>query len=840
MHLEVSMLYSDSSSSSAHLNSAPLTVQGKFFSRASQKVYLRGVTYGPLGAAGQEYGDRQRVEADLEAMRRNHVNTLRTYTLPPRWLLDLAHRQGLLVLLGIPWEQHVAFLDTYSMRRAIRRRVVAAVEEWADHPAVMGFTLGNEIPASIVRWHGAGRVEAFLYRLYRLAKRAAPHTLLTYVNYPTTEYLQLNFLDFAAFNLYLERQEDLQSYLPRLQNLAGHLPFVMAEVGLDSRRNGLKTQASALQWQLRSIYESGAAGAFVFSWTDRWHRGGEEILDWEFGLTDRQGCPKPALQSVAEFFGEAPFGARRWPSFSVLVCVYNGARTIRQCIRTVLELDYPDFELVVVDDGSDDQTPRILQVLAEEVGESRFRVFRTPNRGLSAARNLGMEEARGEYLAYLDADAYPDPQWLRYLAIDFTRNGRAALGGPNVPPPEDGFISQCVAQAPGAPTHILLSDEEAEHVPGCNMAFRKRALQAIGGFDVRFRVAGDDVDVCWRLQEEGWSIGFSPAALVWHHYRSGLRAYWRQQRGYGRAETLLEQKWPEKYNDLGQIIWDGRIYNAPPSPGRSRIYHGVWGSELFQSIYQPKPSSLQSFLLTPEWYMVAGLLALLGALAGLWPPLLYALPLLAAGTLIPLSVALRGASRRAQRRHDLRGLKRLAFLLMLAFLHLLQPLARLRGRLGRGLRLWPRRRLRLAWPLPRTHCLWKESWTAPETSLRELEAALMERDAIVRRGGDFDRWDLEVRNGVIGSLRIHMAVEEHGQGKQLLRLRSRPRFSAVGLMLVGGFALLSGAAAFDGAWAASALLALLALAGFLRAFLEAAAAAGQWKHLLKDDPRRMS
>ena len=79
------------------------------------------------------------------------------------------------------------------------------------------------------------------------------------------------------------------------------------------------------------------------------------------------------------------------------------------------------------------------------------------------------------------------------------------------------------------------------------MAFRAESrLEAIGGFDPRFRAAGDDVDVCWRLQERRRTIGFRPAALVWHHRRNSLRAYWQQQKGYGKAEALLEEKWPRE------------------------------------------------------------------------------------------------------------------------------------------------------------------------------------------------------------------------------------------------------------------------------------------------------
>src|SRR3970282_46355 len=92
------------------------------------------------------------------------------------------------------------------------------------------------------------------------------------------------------------------------------------------------------------------------------------------------------------------------------------------------------------------------------------------------------------------------------------------------------------------------------------MSFRKSALDAIGGFDPRYRAAGDDVDACWRILDQGWTIGFNAAAMVWHYPRNSLRMYWEQQRGYGKAEALLEEKWPEKYNALGHASWSGRIY----------------------------------------------------------------------------------------------------------------------------------------------------------------------------------------------------------------------------------------------------------------------------------------
>src|SRR4029077_8497624 len=85
-------------------------VDGKFVYRGAQKVYLRGFTYGTFtpNEAGDEFSDQPRVERDFELMAAHGANAVRTYTVPPRWLLDAAARHGLMVMVGIPWEQHVA------------------------------------------------------------------------------------------------------------------------------------------------------------------------------------------------------------------------------------------------------------------------------------------------------------------------------------------------------------------------------------------------------------------------------------------------------------------------------------------------------------------------------------------------------------------------------------------------------------------------------------------------------------------------------------------------------------------------------------------------------------
>jgi GT2 family glycosyltransferase len=697
--------------------------------------------------------------------------------------------------------------------------------------------VGNEIPASVVRWYGKARIERFIGRLSAAVKSADPGALVTYVNFPTTEYLDLPFLDFVAFNVYLETKDQLSSYLARLQNLAGERPLVMTELGLDSRRNGEARQAESLDWQIATTFESGCVGAFVFAWTDEWFRGGHDIADWDFGLATRDRQPKQALRSVSTRFANVPFSADHpWPKISVVVCSCNGSRTIGETLAALENLDYPDYEIIVIDDGSTDQTSTI-------AGRYDVRLIRTKNHGLSAARNRGMKAATGEIIAYIDDDAYPDPHWLTYLAAAFMRTEHVGIGGPNIAPPGDGMIADCVANSPGGPVHVLLSDEVAEHIPGCNMAYRRERLMAIEGFDTRFRVAGDDVDMCWRLQERGWTLGFAPAAVVWHHRRDTIRAYLRQQRGYAKAEALLADKWPSKYNSAGHLTWQGRLYGGGIVEWvfqRSRIYHGVWGSAPFQSVYEPSLGRWSSLMLMPEWYFLLTFVGFLTALGISWRPLLLLSPLLAAGVLLTLIQAARGGDRARFHPGSSSKLRRLASQLLVAWLHLVQPAARLLGRVRHGLGPWSWRRFVRAAPLPSVHCIWSERWDAVESRLSQLAAILKESGAEILPGGDFDSWDFSIRGGLFGTIRIVAVVEEHGNGRQLCRFRTWPKPPAVALAVLLALVCLAGLAGRDHAWVAGASLGLTAGALGLLMYADCALAMNRWRTAVDSYLRRNS
>ena len=808
---------------------------GKFLYRGDEKLYLRGVTYGSFRSRedGNEFPYPERVRSDFEQMRLAGINAVRTYTAPPRWLLDLAQAEGLLVLAGLPWEHHIAFLDSSRVRRSIRGRVRDAARGCAEHPALLGFAVGNEIPAGIVRWHGGRRVEKFVESLYEETKDVDPEALVTYVNYPTTEYLQLPFVDFSCLNVYLEARDNLEAYLARLHNLIGERPLVMAEVGLDSRRNGLLQQAQTLEWQVDAAFEHGCAGTFVFSWTDEWHRGGEDIVDWDFGLVDRQRQPKPALAAVSRAYTElAPLRDQRWPKISVVVCTHNGGRWIEGCLESLRRVDYPNWEAIVVSDGSTDATNEIV-ARSDDV---RL-VTIDENVGLAAARNMGLLTASGEIVAYVDDDARPDPHWLRYLALAFDKRSHGGVGGPNLTPVDERPVAACIGSAPGGPNHVLLEDEIAEHIPGCNMAFWRDALEAIGGFDPRFRIAGDDVDVCWRLQDAGHTIGFSPSAVVWHHRRDSVFTYVKQQYLYGKAEGLLHQKWPERYNRLGHLSWAGRVYGrARKTMQRAKIGYGSWGERAFQSIYAPAESTLRALPAMPEWYLLLGIIAVITALGVVEWPLLFAGVPLAAGILATLWTALVDTREETKYKRWPAGVRRFGMQALTFGLHLVQPLARLGGRLEGGITPWGRSGTKSVARLWGERAFWTENWAPPERWLGDVERRLCTRSYLVNRGSDFDRWDLQVRTGPLGVARVLFASEDHGGGRQLGRFRWWVQTSRIAVWIVTLGSVIGVVAALTGHPLAAATAFGFAAAIGLAAIYHCAGAAGAISRALVEPP----
>ena len=551
----------------------PLTVHGKHFHLDGKRHFLRTVTYGPFSPESDHCPAR-----DFPRIRSAGFDSIRTYGLPDWELLDQAAAHDLLVIPTHAWAHGCDFLADGSIFKEARRELLEWLRQSHRHPALGALLVGNEIPSDMAMWMGPLEVVAHLDQLILEAREIAPDLPLGYANFPTTEYLEPTLADFTAFNLYLEDPEALARYLPRLHHLAGDRPVFLTEFGLDTEGRSEELQATLLPKALCLSREAGLAGATLYAWSDDWFNNGATVSDWSFGLTRRDGSDKPALSAIRETALPLPVPENP-PRFSVIICTRNGAPRLRECLAACLAQEYPDFEVIVINDGSSDGTASLLD------SHEGITVAHLPPSGLSAARNHGASIATGEILAYTDDDCRPDRHWLAWLSHAFATTDHAAIGGPNIPPEPDGRCLALTTAAPGAPTHVMLDDSAAEHLPGCHLAVRKAAFAEVSGFDAIFKTAGDDVDFCWRLRDAGHSLGFCGASFVWHHRRATPWRYLKQQMGYGQAEALLFKKHPQRFSE-GGIRWQGCVYHGDPLAFQTGdfIYSGPTGEAPYQAL----------------------------------------------------------------------------------------------------------------------------------------------------------------------------------------------------------------------------------------------------------------
>ena len=215
---------------------------------------------------------------------------------------------------------------------------------------------------------------------------------------------------------------------------------------------------------------------------------------------------------------------------SVVVPVYNGASTIVDCLRGLLaqSMARETFEIIVVDDGSTDETAALASAFP-------VRLLRRDNGGAAAARNSGMEVARGTWVAFIDADCVASRGWLHALTAAVRAPGPPMLGAA-------GRTLGLRSTSPAARFCDLTGSLDAErHLahprypfpPSGNVLYRREALLAVGGFDPRFR-SYEACDLHARLRaRDGGAFVFVPRAVVLHRHRHTWPAYWRQQFSYG-------------------------------------------------------------------------------------------------------------------------------------------------------------------------------------------------------------------------------------------------------------------------------------------------------------------
>lgn len=230
------------------------------------------------------------------------------------------------------------------------------------------------------------------------------------------------------------------------------------------------------------------------------------------------------------------------PLVSVVVAARNSAATLPACLQALATQDYPHVEVIVVDDGSDDETAAVA-----EAGAAR--VVRTRPVGASVARNLGIEQARGSIVAFTDGDCVADPGWVRALVEALDSSGATGVGGRqiNVFPAaqwalRDGF--EAFFRAASVVSDYTRGDQRprfVQHNASCCSAYRIDAIRAVGGFTPGLW-PGEDVDLDLRLAAQGGTFYYVPWAIVHHHRPGTFEWFRRMMRRYGAAERSLVRR----------------------------------------------------------------------------------------------------------------------------------------------------------------------------------------------------------------------------------------------------------------------------------------------------------
>lgn len=216
------------------------------------------------------------------------------------------------------------------------------------------------------------------------------------------------------------------------------------------------------------------------------------------------------------------------PQVSVIINTNGRCASLMQVVAALEWQRYPDFELCLVVGPAEDGSA----VFAEELAaEGRIKMARCAEANLSASRNIGLDLAAGELVAFLDDDALPEPVWLEQLTAVFTNAGIGGASGLVFQPNgRDHQFRYSLCDRFGETTHVKVNDPTPStyplspvfpHVMGANCMFRRADLIAIGGFDEQYEYYLDEADVCCRLIDAGRAIVHADWAPVHHKYLSG-------------------------------------------------------------------------------------------------------------------------------------------------------------------------------------------------------------------------------------------------------------------------------------------------------------------------------
>ncbi|MDH4279011.1 MAG: glycosyltransferase family 2 protein, partial [Acidimicrobiia bacterium] len=682
---------------------------------------VRGTAYGRFAprSDGARYPEGPRLQADLASIAAGGLNTIRTFDVPPADLLSAAADMGLRVLVGLDYPdwRFEPFPDRSSGHR-IAAAGLAAVDrlfERVDDPDVLlAVSVGRNLPADLVRVHHTEAVAETLSSIVGRIHELEPTVLATYTGRDDANALMtVDGCDLLSIVLGAECGKTFDRNLHRLQQAMPARPIVVTDLEPPLTGETAVVQAQDLADRLNALDRAGCAGATVATWVDEplATEGPTTLRPASLATTDR--ALKPLGRCVEIWARQNVKDLRHtWPRVTALVRAHNSESTIERCLSALELSDYHDLEVIVCDEGSTDRTLALASRFPFEVLH--------PERSDDTSRPNGLEAASGDIVAFLDADAVCHPLWPWFLALAFDSTDRVAVVTDHLVGIDADADHSSVALAAAALADLgRLPDVDpaAALVAGVDGLAVRRSAIGTARFGTGSAVAAGEHLIRQLGSHPNDSIGTAPAAQVVRPAPDHLGAVWCDAARRGRLDrqaiepSLTAKEGPRRI--VAELLASMLTGERPPRPVALRAV-------LDQVVPLLTVAAVLGAAIVVAGATVAGLV-----IAGT-AVLLAAVPASVVAHDVVHHVANNAAA-------EGRGRKRAAIGLAVAVVILLEPLARVWGRL----RTHPR-------PLPPAN----RSWTGDRDHLlSELRWRLGLAHLSVFTPANRRRWDIEVRCG---------------------------------------------------------------------------------------------
>jgi hypothetical protein len=535
----------------------PVTVHGKFLRRGDEKFLLRAMRLPGVGAV-LDLSEKFTLRKRLDELAAANVNTMILTEAQAETVLSLASPAGLCAMVEVAIDSSDFASPVHIL--ATTDRIAKAVRDLRGYPALIGFLVdcsfdvdSDGTPASAK--HKPNAVRSALEAVMRTVRETDSRFLIT-----------------------LKRRDD-HSTVPHsmvAQPTGLHPAVALTDEDL-TFASLAKIDAADVSPIIYALHEIADARPLVIEFGEEFP-GQDEVVARAFGF-GAAGVVAPALRramsserqnirmlSAGELLpftnlegSSVPLPAST-PMVSVVVTVRDDERTIAACLESISRLQYPNYEVIVIDDASRD---RSVEIAAAAPG---VRLMRQSWRaGLGTVRNAALRVARGDLIAFTRADCVVDADWLTLAVRAITEDACDAVSGPIFPSQAERGVAahvlaaiEKVGEKAGAKQS---SGEHAVQLADRNMLVRKSSLIAVGGFDARFLDEGGDRDLAARMRAAGMTLAWCPAGFVWRCGRIPLGEFLRQRIRDGSAEAMLAIA---AIGSLGAIVqaWARRHYRA--------------------------------------------------------------------------------------------------------------------------------------------------------------------------------------------------------------------------------------------------------------------------------------